>query len=54
MKITSGVGRETAHGSIMLSARKVAKALENKWVNLLSNSSVITPKWGSVNNVCSE
>lgn len=37
------------------------KALENTWVNLLSkqtpyflNSSVITPKWGSVNNVCSE
>lgn len=36
MKINSGVGRETAHGSIMLSAREVTKALENKWVNLLS------------------
>lgn len=58
MKINSGVGRETAHGSIMLSAREVTKALENKWVNLIwkqtsyfLNSSVITPKWGSVNNV---
>lgn len=61
MKINSGAGRETAHGSIMLSTREVAKALENRRVNLLSkqtpyflNSSVITPKWGSANNVCSE
>lgn len=61
MKINSGVGRETAHDSIMLSTREVTKALENRRVNLLSkqtpyflNSSVITPKWGSVNNVCSE